>query len=274
MNPRRSGTLAVLLLTFTFTSCKKAPAPDGVCSYEPLPVGAEVPSGQGGVLTAAATDAYFYAFDGTGKQIGAQVSNRLLALKPGDYQLKVNNSTHPISLPAKMLAKCTTGTVQAAGKTDEYYYIFDGAGTQLAAAKLGSALALFPCQLHTRLNNTPAALDITANGVVELKPGTLNVLGSTDEYYYVFNPTGTVNNSSVPVTIAAAGQTDISSGALLVQGTTDEYYYVFNAMGTQLASSKLGKAVALLEGPYTAKVNKARFPAKVHPARTHQYQTG
>ena len=295
MNLRRSRTVAVLLLTFTCTSCKKALPPDGVCSYEPLPAGADVPPGQGGVLTAAATDAYFYAFDGTGKQIGAQVSNRLLALKPGGYQIKVNNSTHPISLPAKMLAKCATGTVQAAGKTDEYYYIFDGAGTQLAAAKLGSALTLFPGKFQARLNNTPASLDITANAVSELKPGTLNVLGSTDEYYYVFNTTGTqlaasklgralslfagnytvrVNNSSAPVTIGAAGSTDISSGALLVQGTTDEYYYVFNAMGTQLASSKLGKAVALLEGPYSAKVNNAGFPVKVDPARTNEYQTG
>jgi hypothetical protein len=254
-----------------------------------------VPSGQGGALTAAATDAYFYAFDTTGKQIGSQVSNRLLALKPGDYQLKVNNSTHPISLPAKMLAKCATGTVQAAGKTDEYYYIFDGAGTQLASAKLGTALSLFPGNFQVRLNNTPAGIDVKANTVTELKPGTLNVLGSTDEYYYVFNTTGTqlassklgralslfagnytvrVNNSSTPMTIAAAGSTDISSGALLVEGTTDEYYYVFNAMGTQLASSELGKAVALLEGPYTAKVNNAGFPVKVDPGRTNEYQTG
>src|SRR5579864_2203176 len=233
MNSRRSRTLTFLLLTFIFSSCKKAPQPDGVCTYDPLPAGADVPSGQGGALTTGTTDAYFYAFDTTGKQIGAQVSNRLLALKPADYRLKVNNSTHLISVPAKMLAKCSTGTVQAAGKTDEYYYIFDGAGTQLAAAKLGTALSLFPGKFQARLNNTPAGVDITPNAVAELKPGTLNV-----------------------------------------QGTTDEYYYVFNAMGTQLASSKLGRAVALLEGPYTAKVNNAGFPVKVDPGRTNEFQTG
>jgi hypothetical protein len=295
VNVRHSRKLFFLLLTFIFTSCQKAPPPDGVCSYEPLPAGADVPAGQGGVLTAAATDAYFYAFDPAGKQIGTQVSNRLLALKPGDYQLKVNNSTHPISLPAKMLAKCATGSVQAVGKTDEYYYIFDGAGSQLATGKLGSAISLFPGKFQARLNNTPAVVDIAANAVTELKPGTLNILGSTDEYYYVFNTTGAqlatsklgralslfagnytvkVNNSSAPVTIAAAGSIDISSGALLVQGTTDEYYYVFNAMGTQLATSKLGRAVALLEGSYTAKVNNAGFPVKVDPTRTNEYQTG
>src|SRR5690349_25036967 len=91
MNSRHSRTLTVLLLTLIFSSCKKAPQPDGVCSYEPLPAGADVPSGQGGALTIGTTDSYFYAFDTTGKQIGAQVSNRLLALKSGDYQLKVNN---------------------------------------------------------------------------------------------------------------------------------------------------------------------------------------
>src|SRR5579864_9466082 len=105
MNSRRSRTLTFLFLSFIFSSCKKAPPPDGVCTYEPLPAGADVPSGQGGALTTGATDAYFYAFDTTGKQIASQVSNRLLALKSGDYQLKVNNSTHAISLPSKMLAK-------------------------------------------------------------------------------------------------------------------------------------------------------------------------
>ena len=289
------GPLAVLLVMFAFTSCTKAPQPDGVCSYEPLPADANVPAGQGGVLTTGTTDTYFYAFDDAGKQVAAQRVNQLLALKPGDYQLKVNNSAHPVSVSSKMLAKCATGTVQAAGKTDEYYYIFDVAGSQLAASKLGSALSLFSGKFQSRLNNTSAPLDITSNAVAELKPGTVNVLGSTDEYYYVFNNTGTqlaasklgralslfagsytvkINNSSAPVTVAAAGSADISTGALLVRGTTDEYYYVFNPLGTQLVANKLDRAVSLVEGAYTAKVNNAGFPTKVDPSRTNEYQTG
>ncbi len=291
----RGTAYAALLAALVLTGCKKAPPPDGVCTYEELPAGSDVPSGQGGVQVTATTDVYFYVFDGTGKQIGYQGANRLLAVKPGEYQLKLNNSVHPISLSSKMLAKCSSGTVQATGKTDEYYYIFDAAGTQLAYNKLGSALSLFPGKFQARLNNTPTSVDVNPNAIAELKAGTLNVLGSTDEYYYVFNGAGTqlaynklgralglfagsynvrVNNSSVPVTITAAGAIDVQSGALVVQGATDEYYYVFNSLGTQLAYNKLGKALSFVEGAYTAKVNNGAFPVKVDPSRTNEFQTG
>src|SRR5690242_12600761 len=76
-------------------ACQKAPPPDGVCSYEPLPATAEVPAGQGAILTQAATDTYFYALDDAGKQIGSAHVNAILPLKPGNYRLKVNNSLHP-----------------------------------------------------------------------------------------------------------------------------------------------------------------------------------
>ena len=77
----RRGVLgAAVVVALSFTGCKKAPPADGVCSYDPLPAGADVPSGQGGVQVMAATDAYFYAFDGTGKQIAYQGANRLLPM--------------------------------------------------------------------------------------------------------------------------------------------------------------------------------------------------
>jgi len=282
-------------VALSIAGCKKAPPPDGVCSYDPLPSTAEVPSGQGGLQVMAATDAYFYAFDSAGKQIAYQGANRLLALKPGDYQIKINNSRHPVSVQSKTLAKCSCGTVLGSGKTDEYYYIFDGAGAQLAYEKLGKALSLFPGKYQARLNNTSMPVDVSPNATTELKSGLLNVLGSTDEYYYVFNSAGTqlaynklgkalslfagsytakVNNSSAPVTIAAAGATELPAGAAVVQGTTDEYYYVFNAMGTQLGYNKLGKALSFVEGAYTAKVNNVAIPVRVDASRTNEYQTG
>ncbi len=292
---RREVLSAVVLAALSFIGCKKAPPADSVCSYDPLPAGAEVPSGQGGVQVMAATDSYFYAFDGAGKQIAYQGANRLLPLKPGDYQIKINNTTHPVSVQSKTLAKCASGTVLGSGKTDEYYYIFDGAGTQLAYEKLGKALSLFPGKYQGRLNNTSTTVDVSPNATTELKSGLLDVLGSTDEYYYVFNSTGTqlaynklgkalglfpgaytvkVNNSSAPVTIAAAGATELPAGAMVVQGTTDEYYYMFNALGTQLAYNKLGKALSFVEGAYTAKVNNVAIPVRVDPSRTNEYQTG
>ncbi len=292
---QRKVFCAAVLAALSFSGCRKAPPPDGVCGYDPLPAAADVPSGQGGVQIMAATDAYFYAFDGAGKQIAYQNANRMLPLKPGDYQIKINNSAHPVSVQSKTLAKCASGTVLATGKTDEYYYIFDGGGTQLAYEKLGKALSLFPGKYQARLNNTSTAVDVSPNTTTELKSGILDVLGSTDEYYYVFNGTGTqlaynklgkalglfagsytakVNNSSAPVIISAAGTAELPSGAIAVQGTTDEYYYVFNALGTQLAYNKLGKALSFVEGAYTAKINNVAIPVRVEPSRTNEYQTG
>src|SRR5207245_235704 len=105
---------AIFTAAFTILSlaaCKKAPPPDGVCSYEPLPATAEVPAGHGAILTQAATDTYFYALDDAGKQIGSAHVNAILPLKPGNYRLKVNNSLHPAAVQAKTLTKCTAGGV-------------------------------------------------------------------------------------------------------------------------------------------------------------------
>jgi len=141
---QRIAALAGLVSILSLCACKKEPPPDVVCSYEPLPATAEVPSGQGALQVMAATDTYFYAFDSAGKQIGSHGANGSLPLKPGDYQIKVNNSMHPVSVQSKSLTKCSTGAVQVTGKTDEYYYVFDGAGTQLASAHINAATSSTP----------------------------------------------------------------------------------------------------------------------------------
>jgi len=97
---RREVLGAVVLAALSFIGCKKAPPADSVCSYDPLPAGAEVPSGQGGVQVMAATDSYFYAFDGAGKQIAYQGANAAAA-QAGDYQIKINNTTHPFLFSRK-----------------------------------------------------------------------------------------------------------------------------------------------------------------------------
>ena len=281
----RRGVLgAVVLAALSFIGCKKAPPADGVCSYDPLPAGAEVPFGQGGVQVMAATDSYFYAFDGAGKQIAYQGANRLLPLKPGDYQIKINNTTHPVSVQSKTLAKCASGTVLGTGKTDEYYYIFDGAGTQLAYEKLGKALSLFPGKYQGRLNNTSTPVDVSPNATIELKSGLLDVLGSTDEYYYVFNSTGTqlaynklgkalsfvegaysakINNVAIPVRMDPSRTNEYQTGTLTVKGSGSDYYYVFDGNGTQLGYNKLNQALSFPAGSYSVKVGNNTRPATV-----------
>src|SRR5437879_7011852 len=119
-----------LLVMVALSACNNAPPVDNVCSYGPLPATSEVPAGQGGVVTQAATDAYFYAFDGAGKQVGSAHVNALLPLKPGEYQLKVNNSVHMGAVESATLTKCPTGGVLVNGSTDDYYHVFDDAGKE------------------------------------------------------------------------------------------------------------------------------------------------
>lgn len=282
---------AILILA----ACKKAPPPDAVCTYEPLPATADVPSGQGGIMAQASTDTYFYAVDETGKQLGSAHVNGTLALKPGSYRLKVNNSLHPAAVQSKTLTKCSTGAVLVSAATDEYYYILDSAATQLSSAHVAAALSLFPGNYQVRLNNSLASATVQPGATVELKPGILNVEAPTDEYYYVFDSTARqlasshvgkpiglfaagysvkINNSESKAEVRAGQTSTLAAGTLVVDGATDEYYYVFNPAGTQLASAHLGRPLALFPGSYNVKLNNSVMPATVAAAVPADIKTG
>jgi hypothetical protein len=271
-------------ISFATVACKKAPTADSVCSYQPLPATTDVPAGQGAILIQAGTDTYFYVFDSAGKQLGSAHVNGSLPIKPGDYRVKINNSTHPAEVQSKMLTKCSTGAVQVDGKTDEYYYLFDGAGTQLASAHVGAALSLFPGSYQVRLNNSLTPANVPAGAPVTLKPGTIGVDSPTDEYYYIFDSAGTqlasahvgkpvglfagsysvkINNSEAKADVRPGETASLPAGTLVAEGSTDEYYYVFNSAAAQIASAHLGKPLALFPGTYTVKLNNSSAPANV-----------
>jgi uncharacterized membrane protein len=275
------------------SSCGKPPA-DAFCTYEPLPQTTDAAAGQGAIQILAPTDEYFYVFDEAGKQISYGSMNRALALKPGKYQVKVNKSPHSVTVQAKTLTKCSAGTLLVSGSTDEYYYVFDGSKTQLAYHKLGSPLAFFPGDYSVTVNKTSATASLKSAATTTLKAGVLNVQGSTDEYYYVFDGAGTqlaynklskplsffagpltvkVNATSGPVNIAPAAVTEARTGALVVQGTTDEYYYVFDSLGNQLAYNKLSQPLSFLPGSYSVKVNKSPIAVTVEAGRSNEYPT-
>ena len=278
----RAALWTAVFAILTLSACKKTPVADDVCRYDPLPAAAGVPSGQGGILARASTDNYFYALDETGKQVGSAHFNAVLPLKPGDYRVKVNASLHPASVRSGTLTTCSAGEVITNGKTDEYYYVFDGAGTQLASAHVAAALSLFPGDYQVRLNNSRSPAKVQPSATATLTPGTINVDAPTDEYYYVFDQAGTqlasahvgrplgvfagaytvkINNSESKADVRAGETTGIPAGTLLVEGSTDEYYYVFNNAGTQLASAHLSRPLALFPGPYNIKVNNSTAPA-------------
>jgi 6,7-dimethyl-8-ribityllumazine synthase len=286
-----TAVLAALLLVV----CRKALPPDGVCGYEPLPAGAQVPSGQGGIQVLASTDAYFTVRDTAAKQIASGHVNAIAPVPAGDYQVVLNNSTHATSAQSKMLTKCTTGAVLVNGKTDEYYAVLDQAARQVASAHVSSALSLFPGSYTVRLNDSEVAANLQAGAMLELKPGTVNVDVGTDEYYAVLDATTRqlasshvgralglfagsytvrINNSDAHADVRAGESTHVPAGTLVVHGSTDEYYAVINNVGVQLASAHLEKPLALVPGTYNVKVNNTTTPATMVAAVTTEVKTG
>ena len=286
-----TAALAAILLV----TCHKALPPDGVCSYEPLPAGAQVPSGQGGIQVLASTDAYFAVRDTTGKQTASEHVNAITPVPPGDYQVVLNGSTHLTSVQSKMLTKCKTGAVLVNGKTDEYYAVLDSATRQLASAHVASALSLFPGSYTVRLNNSDVGANLQPGALLELKPGTLNVDVGTDEYYAVLDGTTRqlasshvgralgvfagsylvrINNSDAKAEVRTGESTNVPAGTLVVHGSTDEYYAVMNNAGVQLASAHLEKPLAFVPGTYNVKVNNTTTPVTMVSGVTTEVKTG
>jgi len=286
-----TAVVAALLLT----ACHKALPPDAVCSYGTLPVGTQVPVGQGAIQVLASTDTYFAVRDNGGKQIVSEHVNAIAPVPAGDYQVVLSNSKHQTSARSKMLTKCTAGGVLVDAKTDEYYAVLDQSAAQLATAHVGSALSLFPGPYTVRLNNTELAANVQASTILELKPGTVNVDVGTDEYYAVLNAATRqlasshvgralgllpgsyivrVNNSDAQVDVRAGESANVPAGTLVVHGSTDEYYAVMNNAGAQLASAHLEKPLAFVPGTYNVKVNNTTTPATIAYSVTTEVKTG
>src|SRR5512135_2886795 len=187
---RRSASLPLLLLLLS-TSCEKAPPPDPLCTYVPLPPSAKAEPGQGAIQIAAPTTDYFYVLDQKGKEVGHAAANGSVAVKAGAYQVRLNGSVHAVWARKATLTRCTAGALTVSGTTQESYSVVDSSGSELAHAKLGAPLALFPGRYDLKLNGTTGVAEVPPGSTLDVKSGTLNVKGQTDEYYYVLSPNGT-----------------------------------------------------------------------------------
>ena len=133
------GVLIILLFLLAIFSCSKAPD-DPFCRYEPLVASAGIRAGQGAVQIMASADEYFYILEKTGKEVTHGRLNMSASVKPGDYDARVNNSTHSVHVRENTLTKCSAGAVLLRGSTDEYYYMLDSTGHEMAHNKLGRGL--------------------------------------------------------------------------------------------------------------------------------------
>lgn len=286
---------ALLAAAVLAGACGSPPPKDPYCSQAPLPAGAEVKSGQGGLLVEGATGDYFYAVDASGKQVNHQTLGRTLGLGPGKYQLKVNESLHPVAVAKGMLTRCVTGALMATGTTAEYYYVLDSIGRRLNHNTLGKALAFIPGAYRVMVNSVEAPAEVKMGQTTELKMGTLVVRGTTNEYYYASDTAGKqlnhntlekplafppgsyavkVNGTGLKADITAGQTTELETGTLLVRGATEEYYYVQDAAGNALNHQSLNKALAFFPGTYRVQVNKSEATAQVAAAQTVELQTG
>jgi hypothetical protein len=283
---RLREVMAFVGLVCGLVSCSEAP-PDEICRLE----GAQ----ETGLRVLSNTDAYFYADDREGTQVGYERANGVLALEPGTYRARLNDSHHAVTIRSGGVTVCTAGELLLTGSTDEYYYVLDTAGTQLAYERLGRAISLFPGSYVAKLNDVTAPVTVVPGDTSEFVSGTLVVTGTTEEYYYVLDPAGAqlaynrlgrplsflpgdftvrLNKSTSAVRVAAGRETMVRSGDVTAVGTTDDYFYVLDTAGTQLGYERLGRHTAYLPGSYRVRVTNQEVPLDVVADELTEVQTG
>jgi 6,7-dimethyl-8-ribityllumazine synthase len=285
----------LLAVTLSLYSCSGQPPSDPYCSHAPLLSGTDVKTGQGALQVEGTTNAYFYVFDASGKQVGTESLNKTLGLNAGNYLVKVNNGPHTVAVEKGQLTKCSTGTLMVSGTTSDYYYVMDSNNQQLHTDLLGKASSFFPSTVRVKVNNTEVPAEVKLNQVTEIKAGTLIVRGGTNEYYYVFDALGKqlntsllekplafvqgsytvkVNNTETKAAITGGQVTELKTGTILVKGSTDEYYYVFDSLGKQLNTQSINKGLAFSPGTLRIRVNNTDMAAEVAAGEIREYPTG
>ena len=293
-NQRPIISFRMLFIVLLLISCSREKE-DPCCVFSEIGAGAEIKSGEGGLQVDGTTTAYFYVFDKSGNQVNYQSLNKTLSLPPGEYMVKVNNTSHPVKVEGGVLAKCSTGTVKVNGTTSDYYYVLDSAANQLAYNTLEKSSSLFPSRVLVKVNNSVTRAEIKLNQVTEITTGTMVVRGSTSEYYYVLDQTGNqlnyntlekplafvpgnytvkVNNTTTKREVSAGQITEIATGNVQVNGVTSEYYYVLDTLGNQLNYQTMNKALAVLPGTVKVKVNNTEVTTRIAKGETNNLATG
>lgn len=144
----------------------------------------------GTVMVTGTTDEYYYVMTTDGTQMAYARLGQPLALLAGDYLARVNNSTSPFTVDPGGTRQIASGTVIGKGSTDQYYYVADTLGAQLAYARLGNPLAYLPGVYQFRIVSTDLRMTIRPGQVTEIVTGTLVVTGPPEDYYYILDMAG------------------------------------------------------------------------------------
>ncbi len=139
------------------------------------------------------------------------------------------------------------------------------------------------------------ATDLEPGTDVPSGQGALQVNGTADAYFYVFDADGRqvnykslnkllalppgdyqarVAGSSHSVGIRAGKLTTCATGGLLVTGSTSDYYYVLDTAQNQLSYDGLGKTTSLFQSSYFVKVNASVAPVAIEISRVKDVATG
>jgi len=136
------------------------------------------------------TGEYFHVLDASKKQLNFSPLGTPMALLPGRYEVRVNNTSRKAEVFAGRTTRLATGSLLVKGLTDEFYYVADTLGHALNLQKLNKAVAVFPGVYSIQLNNTSMTGEVTAGQITEFTTGCLTLTGPGDAYYYVLDSVG------------------------------------------------------------------------------------
>jgi hypothetical protein len=116
----------------------------------------------GNLFVTGLTDELYYVTDSADHALNFQKLNNALALFPGSYNIKINN-THMRGkvLPGKV-TEFNTGSLTLRGSGGGYYYVFDNAGKQLNYNSLNRWLSFFPSEYVVKLGGNTQKVMVVA----------------------------------------------------------------------------------------------------------------
>lgn len=122
----------------------------------------------GNLLVNGLTDEYYYVTDTAGNALNYQTLNKPLAVFPGMFQIKVNNTQVRGRVSPGDTTRFMTGSIRLTGGGAGYYYVLDEAGRQLNYNSLNKSLSFFPSEYTVKLGSSTRRATVTAGQLTSI----------------------------------------------------------------------------------------------------------